>query len=104
MRIIDMSLNGNPDDAFTVIGYKTYKCCCHSDITADAKASKEIECELFNVDSGSEDLASGLFTSSKGCKQMAAKKYGSGAGWHAYSNMGKKYSHLDFYGQCAVPN
>lgn len=105
MRIIDMSLNGDADDAFTVIGYKTYKCCCASDEPTDAKASKEIQCELFNVEEGSEDVATGLFTkTTTGCKQMAAKKYGKGDGWHSYNKMGSKYSHLDFYGQCAVPN
>lgn len=105
MQIIDMSLNGDPDDAFTVIGYKTYKCCCHSDVIANVKASKEIECELFNVESGSEDVATGYLTKHKtGCKQMAAKKYGDGGGWHAYNKMGKKYSGLEFYNKCAVPN
>jgi len=106
MKIIDMSLNGNPDNAFAAIGYKMFKCCCRSDVAANVKASKEIRCELFNVESGSNDLASGYFTSSgkMGCKQMAAKKHGNGDGWHAYNNMGSKYSHLDYYGVCAVPN
>lgn len=103
MQVVDMPRKGSSHDAFTIVDGKRFKCCCHSDVTSNVKASKRIECELFNVEKGSSDRArKWLKRYQVACKQMAAKRYGVGDGWHASNNMGFKYRGLPYFGQCAL--